>query len=1663
MKCGILRLARTALAAMLVACGVLSLSADEWYDSSTGYTWYYRVHGDGVEIFNNDCTAALSSKPSGELEIPAKIAGRSVTSIGGWAFVDCSDLTRITMPDSVEHIGECAFFRCENLASVEFPQNVKSIGYSAFMSCSSLVDVVLPDSVSDIGENAFGWCCELENVTLGSGVKHIGGSAFYECDKLTHLTIPDGVETLGERFIGECDGLTSIDIPNSVTNIGREAFWCCRSLEAVSIGDGVRDLDYGTFSGCTQLEDVKLGNGITNIHWTAFDPSANIKNLVAPQYVCGVGISALGQGSCESLTNITISESVAYIGDSAFLGCSGLTSMTIPGNVADIGDSAFYGCSGLADVAIGNSVTNIGAWAFANCSGLTSVTIPDSVTDIGDSAFSYCSGLTDVTIGSGVTNIGMWAFNGCCSLTNVTFEGNAPQMGDLAFSSVASTCCVYVHSGSTGWNIAIPGQWYGIDIAYIEGGSSIGDGGSARLTAVVNGVEWTYFVTDGKAIVGYSEEAIDVWGNTYTRDRPAVPVDTAGAVAIPAKLGGYPVVGINSDAFYECGNITSITIPNGVKTIGEFAFAGCSNLTKITIPASVTRIADDAFAWCTKLTAIALNSSNKSFVYAGGMLLSANKKRIFAVSRAATSISVPNGVTVLPYGFLAGCTKLTTVALPKSVVETVDGWADAFGYDTCTSLKTIKVDAKNPAVKVVNGILFEKSDLSHIAYIPAGLASVTIPASVTSLGASDFENNHAKLASVTVPPSVTSIASDAFAGFGNSVKITVSRYAAPEWTAGYFSGGVTVVRGLLGEPEFRYVNRYDYNWGDAEDGEYEPDNGDGIVITGGSNMKGTVTIPANIDGRAVTGIGRKAFKKNTKITSVAMPETVNRVGYNAFGSCTALKSVKIAGGESVVMGQFSFSGCSGLAKNGFVVVNGVLYHYTGKGGVVTIPSTVRIIDDEVFRGNKKVTAVNIPSSVMEIRSEAFEYCTKLTRVTFAEGIRILGEKVFWGCWAMRRYNIPASAILSEEEDFGFAPVDSWFEPIGLSRQLKSFTGPESDYVDWEYTVPSGVTFNKTIDVVFDAAGGTVDGEAKVGIKVAYLDALWSVAPALYTPVRKGYTFKGWYTAKAKGYKISANTVVSKAVTYYAQWTPKKYKITVKAGPGGKAARTGSYNCGSTVKFTATPNKGYVFVRWDDAEFDVAHDEDYETLWTAYGKQRRAAPLSLKVPPGNLTLTAIFAKAAADAVAPVVSYADGDYLGWNIEDAPDLEIPISVTGSLSFAPLKANNLPPGVGLVLLEDSEDHGERYVLKVTDKKKLRPGSWNTKFYAANRSGRRSNTLALAIVGRNMTAAVDAGVVSGLETSTSRPYEFQAGTKTSFSLAGLGASVAGGWSLSKVTGLPSGWTFKNGRISGAAAPGTYTLFFTFAKGKTKTVTQASATFVVDPLPEWATGTFCGSVAEYSPSRGHDMLNANATITVSAAGKVSGSFSDIYNNTKCTFSGTGLVYGEDGGLSAKVSGKLGKKAISFDIFLGEDRSAAFGFAVGKKNYSSFNCYQVFGTAKYGGSEDGYSSLVGKTLKFSIDYADEDWWFTFGQNGTVKIKGTFTYSSGSRRWVFSGTGSSRIVKDAASDRTYIPLAVKFNNKESEIARNIELVFHCDASADGGYSYEFVERYPGVHEW
>ena len=449
----------------------------------------YEIGGIYYDISGTTATVTRGEGSySGNVTIPETInyngSTYSVTEIGENAFLGCSGLTSITIPNSVTEIRYGAFWGCKGLTSVTIPNSVTSIGSTAFYCCEGLTSITIPNSVTEIGNQAFDICSGLESIIVEAGntrydsrdncnaiietssntliagckntiipnnVTSIGHFAFEGCTGLTSVTIPNSVTWIGDYAFSGCLGLTSITIPNSVTEIGGGAFSGCSGLTSVNIPNSVTEIGSHAFYWCTGLTSITIPNSVTEIRYGAFWGCTGLTSVTIPNSVTSIGKEAFY--GCTGLTSISIPNSVTEIGGYAFQYCTGLTSITIPNSVTSIGSQAFEGCSGLESIIveagntkydsrdncnaiietssntlitgckntiIPNSVTSIGEYAFSLCTGLTSITIPNSVTSIGERAFSYCYGLTSITIPNSVTEIGEGAFFYCSGLTSVT-------------------------------------------------------------------------------------------------------------------------------------------------------------------------------------------------------------------------------------------------------------------------------------------------------------------------------------------------------------------------------------------------------------------------------------------------------------------------------------------------------------------------------------------------------------------------------------------------------------------------------------------------------------------------------------------------------------------------------------------------------------------------------------------------------------------------------------------------------------------------------------------------------------------------------------------------------------------------------------------------------------------------------------------------------------------------------------------------------------------------------------------------------------------------------------------------------------------------------------------------------------------------------------------
>ena len=288
------------------------------------------------------------------------------------AFENCTALTTVTLPDSVEAIIG-TFAGCTALTNIKIPRKVFFIE-GAFAGCTSLTDIAvaeenpyycamsgivyskdqkmivaypagrpdtafaIPEGTTGIGNGAFYGCTNLTQVTIPEGVTSIGDRAFYTCTGLTEITIPEGVTSIGDcAFAGYSTydknhtqhtvnmNLTSVSLPNSLTSIGGGAFQYCTKLESVVIPDGVTDIERFTFSGCESLQSISIPDSVTAIGGSAFS-------------------------GCKSLKSIAIPDGVTRIDGFAFVACESLESVVIPGTVTEIGNVAFNNGDHIKDV-----------------------------------------------------------------------------------------------------------------------------------------------------------------------------------------------------------------------------------------------------------------------------------------------------------------------------------------------------------------------------------------------------------------------------------------------------------------------------------------------------------------------------------------------------------------------------------------------------------------------------------------------------------------------------------------------------------------------------------------------------------------------------------------------------------------------------------------------------------------------------------------------------------------------------------------------------------------------------------------------------------------------------------------------------------------------------------------------------------------------------------------------------------------------------------------------------------------------------------------------------------------------------------------------------------------------------------------------------------------
>lgn len=832
-----------------------SLSGFALTETVNGVTWTYTVSNGGACLGSSSSSSpAVPTSTSGALVIPSVLGGYSVTTLGSYAFRNCTRLTSVTVPQSVTSIQDSAFNGCSGLTSMTLP--FVGLQRGNRRKREALFGYIFGNSYYSGGIKMTSCCTETSS-----------GSSFYIPSALRKVVVTD--ETLfGYGAFSGLSGLTSIVIGDSVTSIEAEVFSGCSDLTNVVVGKGMTSIGSYAFRGCSQLVALRFeGNCPAAIGENVFTDVASYCHVYVLHNSTGWGVTIPGTwngfpidwalstdwtqcivrfnangGACAtsdvSIGHFTvIGELPVPTWDNAtFIGWFTETDggtrieestlvtydMTLyahwelhtNGCICDLknGEVTIVKCSSPdGDVLIpeeinGCPIVAIGAKAFSGCTNLTSVTMPDRVTSIGDSAFDGCSNLLSVVVGVGVTNVGTYAFRG------TPFYNNLPD-GLVVFGKVA-----YEMRGTCPSAVEIPDG-----VAII--GNSVFSGCSGMTSVTIpNSVtsigSYAFSGCSGLTSVTIPDGVTIIESSAFSRCSGLTSVTIPDGVTI-----------IEHGMFNNCSGLVDVTIPDGVTSIGDSAFMGCSRLTNMTIPASVTNIESYAFSGCRGLTSMSISNGVASIgSYA------------FRDCIGLANVTIPDSVTIIGEAAFSGCTNLTSMILPfVGSMRGNSGTSDSlFGYIFGAWNRRYPRMAFDPTpqyysdfgrngcvsncipVSLKTVIITDETSIGYGAFSNCtNLTCVTLSQGITNIGDYSFYGSssvrrgrpaiYEGLTNITIPGNVERIGQYAFANCKGLTNV-IFYGDAPQVEGNTFSTVPSVCQG--------YVRRLSSGWGVSVPGRW---------------------------------------------------------------------------------------------------------------------------------------------------------------------------------------------------------------------------------------------------------------------------------------------------------------------------------------------------------------------------------------------------------------------------------------------------------------------------------------------------------------------------------------------------------------------------------------------------------------------------------------------------------------------------------------------------------------------------------------------------------------------------------------------------------------------------------------------------------------------------
>lgn len=943
----------------------------------------------GAEAFDG-CVALTSMPLSKSLNLIGADAFRDCTALTAFQLAEgnthfqvqqgalmTADATRLltyaasapqqsfVMPETLTQIDDGALKNLRYLETLTFSPIFSDYQAGMFENATGLKTVNFGEgTLTAIPDRFFKGCTSLVSPNAFTGVTSVGESAFEGCTAVQSLSFDDSLSNIGTKAFQNCTALESVHIPDSVTSLSAAAFRNDVSLTEFQMPERLHTVSASSFSSCTSLKTVTWSKYLQTIEANAFENTA-LTEIIFPESLTRIGAYAFaGIGTLES---IVLPENLNTIGSSAF-SATGIQTLKLPKNVTTMGNGAWMNCAALREVQWDAALTKIPASTFEHCTALTQIELPDGIVEIGARAFSGNESLTNVTLPRTVRRIESAAFEGCSALTDILLWPDVEEIAADAFANCENLTirgwkgsAAEKAATSQGVNFAAADQEISYTLNAAQDGYLVSGCDENAVLLVLPAVH------DGLPVVGTAENAFTNCKylqevrmeaeSAYLQVCDGVLLDAAGKTLLlyPARRAG-----------------TDFVIDENVTTIADYAFAHCQNLRSLTIGTQVEMIGDHAFdavndALCLVVQdgspaqlwasahGVRYASESTSFTYR----LEGDKAYITGYTGTLPETVVPAVIDGYPVYAIENLRSpiLTHVVVSEGIEVIGDSAFKAYFDYEKGYIRTLVSVSLPQSLKIISDDGFwgqenlQEITLGSVVEIGQSafgsctmLKQITLPDTLTTIGWRAFESSG--LTSLTIPVNVTSLGDS----FITDCSALTSLYVA-EGNPNY-----EIVDGLLYDIPAKTL-RYAL-----------PDVSGDVVI-----RDGTVRI------------GDDVFKEHA-ITSVQLPDSLQKIGNCAFQFCKELKEITF--------------------PEGLITIDGLAFAYCTQLENVVLPEGLKSLGDSAFRSCNSLTEITVPEGIT-FMSGTFATCYSLRTVNLPSGLTHMMNGVVEGCRSLETLHLPA--------------------------------------------------------------------------------------------------------------------------------------------------------------------------------------------------------------------------------------------------------------------------------------------------------------------------------------------------------------------------------------------------------------------------------------------------------------------------------------------------------------------------------------------------------------------------------------------------------------------------------------------------------------------------------